>query len=238
MGYPMNSWSYIYTWHIWSSHICTWHDRCFLCFFMVYMVLVWMYFLWMVILVLVLPMILFLWSCLPIISSSYIHVFLWKGVAPIKRCKNYLKFLKIGDFHLFTILGEIKDILCFKCCEKYLQPTNLRLGGLLLGSSWEVLCADNSNKSVSFLQNLIISGFYSSDIYSLSDLGVQCWAAKALKPISPPNTNSNHVKLTSCQPTPWQLASKSITPSWPTIIMSIKMISTRIMFRPKSYQQG
>ena len=82
MGYPMNSWSYICTWYIWSSHICTWHDRCFLCLFMVYMVLVCMYFLWMVILVSVLPMILFLWTCLPIISSSYIHVFLWKGVAP------------------------------------------------------------------------------------------------------------------------------------------------------------
>ena len=87
-----NSWSYICTWHIWSSHICTchiwsshictWHDWCFLCLFMVYMVLVCMYILWMVILVSVLPMIVFLWMCLPIISCSYIHVFLGKGVAP------------------------------------------------------------------------------------------------------------------------------------------------------------
>ena len=59
------------------------------------MVLVCVYFLWMVILVLVLPMILFLWTCLPIISSSYIHVFLWKGVAPKILCSDSRNILKI-----------------------------------------------------------------------------------------------------------------------------------------------
>ena len=94
--YGMIGASYVCSWYIWFWYICT------------------MYILWMVILVSVFPMIVFIWTCLPIISCSYIHVFLCKGVAPDSEI-NEKSCFNMGITETFRNSSSRSERLLKKC---------------------------------------------------------------------------------------------------------------------------